>query len=86
MEGLQATAKHMKQVARDPQVVQANLLQHQHIEIPPSKSKKKKKPPNLGKRPTYFMMRNQENHKKIEEDSIMSIQEEIDVQNVVTPP
>ena len=44
MESLQATAKHMKQVTRDPQAVQVNLLQHQHTEIPPDKSNKKQKP------------------------------------------
>ena len=42
MESLQATAKHMKQVTRDPQVVQVNLLWHQCTEIPPSKSNKKR--------------------------------------------
>ena len=42
MESSQATAKHMNKVARDPQAVQVNLLRHQHTEIPPSKSKKKK--------------------------------------------
>ena len=41
MESLQATAKHMTQVTRDPQVVQVNLLWHQHTEILPSKSNKK---------------------------------------------
>ena len=41
IESSQATAKHMKQVTRDPQAVQVNLLQHQCREIPPSKSNKK---------------------------------------------
>ena len=42
----QATAKHMKQIIRDPQAVQVNLLQHQCTELPPHKSmrQKKKKP------------------------------------------
>ena len=43
MESSQATAKHMKQVTRDPQAVQVNLLWHQCTEIPPSKSNKKRK-------------------------------------------
>ena len=45
-ESSQATAKHMKQITRDMQAVQVNLLQHQCTELPPSKSmrQKKKKP------------------------------------------
>ena len=45
-ESSQATAKHMKQIKRDLQAVQVNLLQHQCTELPPSKSmrQKKKKP------------------------------------------
>ena len=43
IESSQATAKHMKQVTRDPQAVQVNLLRQQHTEIPPSKFKKKNK-------------------------------------------
>ena len=35
--------------------------------------------------PTSFIMRNQESHKKIEEELIMSKQNQIDVPNVVTP-
>ena len=42
-ESSQATAKHIKQVTRDPQVVQSNLLWHQHTELPLSKSMKQKK-------------------------------------------
>ena len=33
-ESSQATAKHMKQMTRDPQAVQVNLLQHQCTELP----------------------------------------------------
>ena len=43
MESSQATAKHMNQVARDPQAVQVNLLRHQCTELPPSKFQKKTK-------------------------------------------
>ena len=43
MDSLQTTAKHMKQVTRDPQAVHINLLWHQCTEIPPSKSNKKRK-------------------------------------------
>ena len=41
MESSKAIAKHIKQVANDQQVVQVNLLWHQHTEIPSSKSNKK---------------------------------------------
>ena len=43
MESSQATAKHMNQVARDPQAVQVNLLRHQCTELPPSKFQRKQK-------------------------------------------
>ena len=41
MNSSKTAAKHIKQVASDPQAVQVNLLCHQHTEIPPSKSNKK---------------------------------------------
>ena len=43
------------------------------------------KTPHLGKKPTSFMMRNQESNNKIQEDLILSIQVKTNVQNVVTP-
>ena len=42
-ESSQATVKHMKQVTRDPQAVQVNLLQHQCTKVPPSKLMRQKK-------------------------------------------
>ena len=65
MESLQATAKHIKQITRDPQSVQVNLLQHQCIELPPSKSKRqrKKKPFKLRHEAT----KNYENERKPQE-------------------
>ena len=42
-ESSQATAKHMKQITRNLQAVQVNLLQHQCTELPPSKSMRQKK-------------------------------------------
>ena len=42
-ESSQATAKHIKQVTRDPQAVQVNLLWHQCTELSPSKSMRQKK-------------------------------------------
>ena len=85
MESSQTTAKYMKQVTREPQTLQVNLLQHQCTEIPPSKSKKKNETSKFRQETNKFMMRNQETHKKIE-DLIMSIQDKIYVKNVVTPP
>ena len=85
IESSQATAKHMKQVTRDSWALQVNLLRHQHTEIPPSKSKKKNKTSKFRQEANKFLMKNQESHKKIEEDLIMSIQDKMDVKNVVTP-
>ena len=42
MESSKATAKHIKQVAGDPQAVQINLMRHQHTELSSGKHKKKK--------------------------------------------
>ena len=44
MESSTATAKHIKQVASDPQAAQKNLRSHQCTELPPSKFKRKSKP------------------------------------------
>ena len=41
LESSQATAKHMKQVTKDPQATQINLLRHQRTELPTSKLQRK---------------------------------------------
>ena len=65
MESLQTTAIHMKQVTRDPQAVQANLLQHQSMEIPPSKSNKKRKAFKLRQEANkYSDTRNPQEHRR----------------------
>ena len=43
MESSQATAKHIKQVASDPQASQIHLMQHQCTELPPSKFQRQQK-------------------------------------------
>ena len=42
MESSKATARHIKQVAGDPQTAQINLMHHQHTELPNGKYKKRK--------------------------------------------
>ena len=42
MESSNVTARHMKQVASDPQVVQINLMWNQHTDLPASKHKMEK--------------------------------------------
>ena len=42
LESSKATARHIKQVAGDPQAAQINLLRHQRTELPAGKYKKKK--------------------------------------------
>ena len=37
MESSNATAKHIKQVANEPQVTQVHLMRYQHTELPPNK-------------------------------------------------
>ena len=41
LESSQATAKHMRQVSKDPQATQVNLLRHQGTELPPNKFQRK---------------------------------------------
>ena len=43
MESSKATAKHIIQVATDPQAVQIYLMHHQHTELPPSRFQRKQK-------------------------------------------
>ena len=43
MESSKATAKHIKQVASDPEAAQINLMHHKCIELPPSKFWRKQK-------------------------------------------
>ena len=42
MESSKVTARHIKQVASDPQVAQINLMRHQCTDLPASKHKKRK--------------------------------------------
>ena len=41
LESSQATAKHMKQVTKEPHATQINLLRHQRTELPPSKAQRR---------------------------------------------
>ena len=41
LESSQATAKHMRQVTKEPQATQVNLLRCQRTELPPSKLQRK---------------------------------------------
>ena len=43
LESSKATAKHIKQVATEPQATQINLLRHQCTELPPSKFQRRQK-------------------------------------------
>ena len=43
LESSKATAKHIKQVASDPQAAQIHLMHHQCTELPPSKFQRKQK-------------------------------------------
>ena len=42
MQSSKVTARHIKQVASDPQVAQINLMRHQHTDFPAGKHKKRK--------------------------------------------
>ena len=41
LESLQATAKHMRHVTKDPQATQINQLRHQRTELPPNQPQRK---------------------------------------------
>ena len=41
MESSKSTARHIKQFSSEPQATQVHLLEHQRIELPPTKSKQK---------------------------------------------
>ena len=95
----QATAKHMRQVTKEPQATQINLLRHQRTELPPSKFQRKqniryrsKQAPNKhyqeDKYKERMLQANGQFHKNPQEykkNLIMSRQGQIDVPNVVTP-
>ena len=85
MESSKATAKHIKHIASDPQVVQVNVLCHQHTEIPPSKSNKKNRTFTFRQEANKFDEDKPRMTQKIEEDLILSTQDQTDVHNVVNP-
>ena len=78
--------KHIKQVARDPQLVQVNLLWHQHTEIPPSKSNKKNRTFKFRQEANKFgWIQAKKATRKIREDLTLTAQSQTDVTEVVTP-
>ena len=84
MESSKSTARHIKAVASDPQVIQVNLMGHQRTDLPPGKSKwKQHSHKSQLKRGTQVNIR-------IKDHPLRSLilakhtKEEIDVQSVVT--
>ena len=98
LESSQATAKHMRQVTKEPQATQVNLLRHQMTELPPSKFQRKQNKKYRSRQAAnkHYQedkykeecLRQMEDfikiHRNTKEDLIMSIQGQIDVPNVVT--
>ena len=88
MESSKATAKHIKQVASNPQAAQINLMHHQHTELPPSNFKRKQKPfkSRQDNNKQYYNEENKEKecHKSIRNIIIIKhMQAQKDVQNVM---
>ena len=67
MESSKTTAKHIKQVANDPQAVQINLMFHQHTELPPSKFKRKQKKPFISRQDSNKQYSNEEKQRVLKE-------------------
>ena len=56
LESSQATAKHMKQVTKEPHATEINLLRHQRTELPPSRAQRRQN--KFRHKPNF----NRENH------------------------
>ena len=59
LESTQASAKHMRQVTKDPQATQINLLRHYRTEIPSNKAKREQSKQNKFRTKHSY---NEENH------------------------
>ena len=68
MESSKATAKHIKQVASDPQATQMHLLQHQWTELPPSKFQRKQLKHFKQRQDTNKQYSYNDNHKQYYKD------------------
>ena len=88
MESSKSTARHIKQVASDPQAAQVNIMRHQRTDLPPSKSKQKQ---HSHKSRSKSQKRYSSEHKnqgppyKKKLIQAKHIKEEIDIQSVVMP-
>ena len=72
MESSKVTARHIKQVASDPQVAQINLMRHQHTDLPASMHKKRKS----------FVEPRPPSHKNDKSDRQSSYKKSFDAKNV----
>ena len=63
MESSKATAKHIKQVACNPQAAQIHLIHHQHTELPPSQFQRKQKKQFKSEQDTNGQYYNEEKQK-----------------------
>ena len=85
MKNFQATAQHIKTCHKRPTSgTSQSPVTSAHRDTHPLSPRRKIKPSSLGKKPTSFMMRNQENHKK-RENLILSTQGKTDAVRVVIP-
>ena len=89
LESSQAIAKHMRQVTKDPQATQVNLLRHQRTELPPSKFQRKQNKRYKSRQPlnkNYQEDKYRERRPQTKERFHKNIQVlKIDVANVVIP-
>ena len=89
MKSSKATAKHIKQVAGDPQAVQINLMRHQCTEISTGKHKKRKsfvKPKQPSHKNVVHENPQASNYNKKSFDPKMCTRIRIGLQSVEIPP
>ena len=83
MESSKSTARHIKQVASDPNVAQVNLMRHQRTDLPPSKSKQKQHSHKFRSERYSSEYKNQGPLNKKKLIQVKHIKEEISVPSVV---
>ena len=64
MESFEAIAKHIKEVASDPQAAQIHLMCHQCTELPPSKFQRKQKKHLKSREDTNKQYSHEDDHKQ----------------------
>ena len=70
-ESSKTTAKHIKQIASDPQATHIHLMQYQCTELPPTKFQRKQKKHFKPRQDTNKKYSHEENHKQYYKEDII---------------